>query len=112
MLRANTLKRLFPLAAWLALLSVMPFAFAQDSRQRQVSGDRVGLEKNSTGIVGEAVLWREPADIGTRDLLLGPGGDQKKPNLSQVTFVSENQEGYSVKYTVRDGSGRKWVIKL
>jgi len=113
MLRVNTLKRLFALAAWLVLLSLMPFAFAQDNRQRRVEGDRVGLEgKGNTGIVGEAVLWREPTDIGTRDLFLGPGGDQKKPNLSQVTFVSENQEGYSVKYTVRDGSGRKWVIKL
>jgi len=112
MFESSTLKRLFPFAAWLVLFSLMPFAFAQDTRQRRTEGDRVGLNESSAGVIGDAVLWREPSDITSRDLFLGPGGDDKKPNLSNVTFLAENPGGYSVKYQVRDGSGRKWVVKL
>jgi len=63
-------------------------------------------------VIGEAILWREPNDIASRDLFLGPGGEEKKPNLSNVTFIAESPGGYSVKYQVRDGSGRKWVVKV
>src|SRR4051812_14232628 len=114
MLATSTLKRLFPLAAWLALFALMPFAFAQDTRPRRAEGERVGINENrtGTGVIGEAVLWREPTDIASRDLFLGPGGDDKKPNLSTVTFLAESPEGYSVKYQVRDAGGRKWVVKL
>jgi hypothetical protein len=59
-----------------------------------------------------AVLWREPTDIASRDLFLGPGGEAMKPDLTNVTFIKENPAGYSVKYHVRDGAGRKWVAKL
>jgi hypothetical protein len=108
------MKRIFPFAAWLALLSLVPLMFAQDMRPRQVESERVGLNENraTSGVIGEAVLWRAPADIASRDLFLGPGGEEKKPNLSNLTFISANQEGYSVRYHVRDGSGRKWVVKV
>lgn len=61
---------------------------------------------------GTPVLWREPADIGNRDLLLGPGGERMKPDLSRITFVKEEKGGYSKKYRVKDGQGRTWVAKL
>ena len=61
---------------------------------------------------GTPVLWREPADIGNRDLLLGPGGERMKPDLSRVIFVKEEKGGYSKKYRVKDGQGRTWVAKL
>lgn len=35
-----------------------------------------------------------------------------KPDLSNVTFLKEDPEGYSVKWRVRDGAGRTWVAKL
>ncbi|HVF90553.1 MAG TPA: hypothetical protein VNH22_10840 [Blastocatellia bacterium] len=62
---------------------------------------------------GKAVLWQEPADIASRDLYLGPGGEAMKPDLSKVTYI-EDQEGgsYSKKYRVHDGSGRVWIAKL
>lgn len=113
MSRSTTVKKLFPFAAWVALLSLAPLVFAQDTRPRRAEGERVGLESRAgSGVIADAVLWREPTDIASRDLILGPGGDEKKPNLSTVTFESADQEGYSVKYRVRDGSGRKWVVKL
>ena len=61
---------------------------------------------------GKAVLWREPADIASLNLLLGPGGEEMKPDLSKVTFISEEKGGYSKKYRVTDGSGRTWVVKI
>lgn len=61
---------------------------------------------------GTPVLWREPADIASRDLLLGPGGERMKPDLTRVTFVKEEKGGYSKKYRVKDGQGRTWVAKL
>ena len=61
---------------------------------------------------GERVLWREPVDIESRDLLLGPGGEAMKPNLSRVTFIRDQSGGYSTNYRVRDGAGKTWVAKL
>ena len=60
---------------------------------------------------GVPVLWREPADIASRDLYLGPGGEAMKPDMSRITFVEEKPGGYSIKYVVTDGAGRKWVTK-
>lgn len=61
---------------------------------------------------GTPVLWREPSDIANRDLLLGPGGERMKPDLSRITFVREEKGGYSKKYRVKDGQGRTWVAKI
>jgi len=61
---------------------------------------------------GTPVLWQQPGDISSRDLLLGPGGEEMKPDLSKVTFIREEKGGYSTKYRVRDGAGREWVVKV
>lgn len=61
---------------------------------------------------GTPVLWREPADITTLDLLAGPGGDSMKPDLSQIIWEENNTEGYSVNWKVRDASGKHWAVKL
>ena len=61
---------------------------------------------------GTAILWREPANIESRDLLLGPGGERMKPDLSRLTFIREEKGGYSKKYRVKDAKGRVWVAKL
>ena len=59
-----------------------------------------------------AVLWREPTDIASRDLFLGPGGEAMKPDLSHVTFISVQATGHTKKWRVHDGAGREWVIKF
>src|SRR5437588_8443308 len=59
-----------------------------------------------------AVIWREPADIATRDLFLGPGGEAMRPDLSHVTFIKQEVGGHTTKYRVRDGRGMEWVVKL
>lgn len=88
----------------LTLLSMMTGA-ASAQKDKDKKTDKETL-------TGTPVLWREPTDITSRDLFLGLGGDEKKPDLSNVTFVKDGTTGYSVKWDVRDGAGKKWVVKL
>src|SRR6266404_6086692 len=59
-----------------------------------------------------AVLWREPTDITSRDLFLGPGGEAMRPDLSKVTFIKVDIGGHTKKWRVRDGAGNEWVVKF
>ncbi|HEY0407132.1 MAG TPA: hypothetical protein VGC89_15480 [Pyrinomonadaceae bacterium] len=61
---------------------------------------------------GTPLIWRDPGDIGSRNLLLGPGGEEMKPDLSSITFVKDQTRGFSTNYRVRDGAGKIWVAKL
>src|ERR1700722_20618686 len=58
-----------------------------------------------------AVLWRDPVDIQSRNLLYGPGGDQHQPR-GPFTFVEEDLNGTNPKYVVRDQNKVKWTVKL
>jgi hypothetical protein len=69
-------------------------------------------EKDKPPPQGPPVLWREPSDIASRDLFLGPGGAAMRPDLRGVTFVKEETGGYSTKYRVKDAAGRVWVAKV
>ena len=69
-------------------------------------------KKKKVAPTGTPVLWRAPVDLPSRDLLLGPGGDAMKPDLSRVTFIKDEKGGYSTKYRVRDAAGRVWVAKV
>ena len=86
----------------LIMLSCATVAYPQDEKKK----------KKKEVPQGTAVLWREPSDIGSRDLLLGPGGERMKPDLSRITFIEEEKGGYSKKYRIKDGSGRTWVAKI
>jgi len=43
---------------------------------------------------GSPVLW-EQVDVSSRDLFYGPGGQEMLPDVSKVTFVKEETEGYN-----------------
>jgi hypothetical protein len=60
---------------------------------------------------GSAVLWREPTDIGSRNLFYGPGGEEHQPK-GPFTFVEEDLNGSNPKYVVRDQNKVKWTVKL
>ena len=61
---------------------------------------------------GTPVMWRDPVDLSSRNLLVGAGGEQMKPDLSKVTFIEEKTGGWSTKYRVSDGAGNIWIAKL
>lgn len=57
------------------------------------------------------ILWRDPTDITTRNLLDGPGGKEHEPH-PPFTFEKEDPKGSNPKFDVRDRDGVKWKVKL
>jgi len=60
-----------------------------------------------------AVLWRDPGDIASLDLLNGAGGAKDAPDPhADYVFVEEDLSGTSPKFYVKDSNGVKWLVKL
>ncbi len=96
-------------SVWLMILMLaLPFAAtAQDNKDKK---DKDKKEKKE--LTGKPVLWREPDDIASRNLLLGAGGEEMKPDLSKLTFIEEKKGGWSTKYRVKDAKGNEWIAKV
>jgi len=94
-------------SVWIMVLMLaLPFAAAaQDEKNKNDKNDKKQL-------TGTPVLWHEPTDIESRNLLLGAGGEAMKPDLSKLTFIEEKKGGYSKKYRVKDAKGNEWIAKL
>jgi hypothetical protein len=61
---------------------------------------------------GVPKLWAAPNNLSSRDLYLGPGGEEMKPDLRKITYLEKSKGGTQTKYRVRDASGREWVAKI
>ena len=60
-----------------------------------------------------AVLWRDPGDIASLDLLNGAGGAKDAPDPhADYVFIDEDMSGTSPKFHVKDTNGVKWLVKL
>jgi hypothetical protein len=96
-------------SVWLMVLMLaLPFAaVAQDDKNKK---EKDKSEKKE--LTGTPVLWREPTDIESRNLLLGAGGDAMKPDISKLTFIEQKKGGFSTKYRVRDAKGNEWIAKV
>jgi hypothetical protein len=60
---------------------------------------------------GKPVMW-QPVDISKRDLYLGPGGAEMRPDVSSITFIKKQEGGWQTKYRIKDAAGHTWVAKL
>lgn len=58
-----------------------------------------------------SILWQEPADIASRNLLYGSGGEQHQPDGTMV-FIDEDHAGTTPKLHLRDQDGTKWTAKM
>jgi hypothetical protein len=85
--------------AFLLGFSLIPSTFAQDKQ------DKKDLKTNGT-----AILWRDPGDITAKNLLAGPGDDDK-PQLP-IKFIKEDMTAHSPKFDVQDAAGVEWKAKL
>jgi len=74
-------------------------------------GSKTQKANLETSRQGDAVLWRNPDDIKTRNLLYGPGGEAHAPHTA-YTFEKEDRDGTSPKFTVRDENGVRWKVKM
>jgi len=60
-----------------------------------------------------AVLWRDPGDIASLDLLNGAGGAKDAPDPhADYVFINEDMGGTSTKFYVKDTNEVKWLVKL
>lgn len=59
---------------------------------------------------GPPVLWRDPGDIGTRDLYYGAGGLQHQP-VGPFVFDKEETDGTQPKFQLLDANGVRWGAK-
>lgn len=97
------LRRTAALLGTMLLVScVLPLAAQDEGRQRLP-------QPNAPQPAG--VLWSEPADIASRDLFYGPGGEADAPR-GVTTFVKEDLAGSNPKFDVVDEEGTKWKVKL
>jgi hypothetical protein len=94
-------------AYWLAFLLLMlalPVTAAAQDKDK---------DKNETKApTGTPVFWRAPEDIEKRNLLLGAGGEEMKPDISSLTFIEQKTGGFSTKYRVKDAKGNEWIAKI
>ncbi len=76
------------------------------------SGIRAADEIAAPGAASGSVLfWNDPADIASRDLFYGPGGEAHQPK-GPFVFVKEDLDGTNPKFVVQDGDGVKWKVKM
>ena len=87
------------------LLIFTVLAAAQDDKKDKKKGEK---QKPT----GTPIFWTAPEDIENRNLLLGAGGEEMKPDISQLTFIEQKKGGYSTKYRVRDAKGNEWIAKI
>jgi hypothetical protein len=95
-------KNMFPL--FLATVLLLLPAAGGEKKKDKPAGE-------AGEITGTPVLWREPTDITSRNLLYGPGGKEHQPP-STLTFVEEDMAGTNPKFVVRGEDGVKWKLKL
>ncbi len=95
--------RNIPFVVLIAAAVLSPAAFPQAQKANRVVV--------ATAPGGPAVLWRDPADIKSRNLFYGPGGKEHEPH-GTFTFVKEDLEGTNPKFVVTDRDGVKWKVKL
>jgi hypothetical protein len=82
-------------------------AAAQDQKDKKDKGDKTKKE-----LTGKPVMWHQPTDLESRNLILGAGGEEMKPDISKLTFIEQKTGGFSTKYRVRDAKGNEWIAKI
>jgi len=93
-------------SVWLMVLTLaLPFVAAAQDKEKKDKGEKKFY-------TGTPVMWRDPADISSRNLLLGAGGEEMKPDISKITYIEDKTGGYSKKYRVRDAKGNEWIAKI
>lgn len=83
----------------LLALAIQPVTFAQKSKK----------VANITN--GKPILWRNPVNIRSRNLLYGSGSASLAPK-APFRFIEEDKDGESPKFKVRDARNIEWSVKL
>jgi hypothetical protein len=94
----------------LVLFVLIPTAIFSAQKKHQ-DQDKKDANENAANL--PAVIWRDPGDIATMNLVYGAGGSEHAPDAhGTYTFDKEDMEGTSPKFDVKDEQGTKWRVKL
>src|SRR5215218_1167811 len=94
MARMKNLKRI-TLSVFLPAILLAPASIhAQEKQDKRASGPDPSTN---------AKLW-DSGSVSGRNLLLGPGGEEMKPDVSKVTFIKEETQGHNKKYRINDAA--------
>lgn len=61
--------------------------------------------------IGQALIWKDPGDLSSRNLLYGSGGEKDEPH-PPLTFEKEDKHGTNPKFDAHDQDGEKWKVKM
>jgi len=92
-----------------AICLLLVFSLCVPAGAQQVAEGQAPQAKSAGGLPG--VLWRDPGDIASRNLLYGPGGRERAP-AGKFKFVEEGKEGATPKFDVVDEQGVRWRVKV
>src|SRR6185369_7771756 len=88
----------------LLLMLVLSFSAAAQDKDKK--------DKEKKPLTGTPVMWKDPTDLESRNLILGAGGEEMKPDISRITFIEQKSGGFSTKYRVKDAKGNEWIAKI
>ena len=101
---------MFKILKWVSIAIASVLLTAPEGRLRAKEPKDQPEVAEITG-QGRPVLWREPTDIASRDLLYGSGGKERMPH-GPFTFVKEDTAGSNPKFDVKAADGVKWKVKM
>ena len=71
----------------MVLMLVLSFSAAAQDKDKKDKKDKKPL-------TGTPVMWKDPTDLESRNLILGAGGEEMKPDISKVTFIEEKKGSF------------------
>jgi len=73
--------------------------------------ERLTTDRAHAAVAPHSVIWIDPGDISSKNLLYGSGGKENLPS-PPLTFEQEDAKGSNPKFDARDQNGTKWKVKL
>lgn len=95
------------------VLVALPASFtAQKALPASVTVQKKDKDKDNAADLPK-VIWRDPGDMASLNLLYGAGGKEDAPNPNgPFSFVKEDLQETSPKFDVKDDRGVEWRVKL
>jgi len=88
--------------------SLAAFTLSGVAAEKRSADDGSSAKSAHRGI---QVLWKDPTDISSRNMINGSGGEAHKPQ-GPFTFVKEDLDGSNPKFDIKDAAGHKWKVKM
>lgn len=85
------------------------------AKEQKTKDEKAAKEKARIAAAAKlpAVIWKDPGDIASLDMVNGAGGAAHAPRPdAEYTFVKEDMNGTSPKFYVKDKDGVEWLVKL